>query len=140
VVAAPAEMTPARITPWPPEPENRVCYRPPISLPPRLFLFLQTLDHREVGIGNLRSLSLVENPRGKLAGGLFGRELFEGRSGKRRILHPQKHVRGAPELVPAPVGRGTGVDDLEQRQSLVFNGADDQPVEGRDGGRRPPPP
>src|SRR3990172_8119112 len=138
MVAAPAKMTPARFNPWPPEPENRISYRPLISLPPRLFLFLQALDHREVGIGKLRSLSLVENPRGKLAGGLFGRGLFEGRSGKRRILHPYKHVLGAPELVPAPVGRGTGVDDLEHRQPLLFHGADDQPVEGRDVVRRPP--
>src|SRR4030065_207932 len=115
MVAASAKMTPARINPWPPEPENRISYRPLISLPPRLFLFLQALDHREVGIGKLRSLSLVENPRGKLAGVLFGRELFEGRIGKRRILHPQKHVRGPPALVPAPGGRGTGVDDLAQR-------------------------
>src|SRR3990172_2864276 len=62
MVAASAKMTPARINPWPPEPENRISYRPLISLPPRLFLFLQALDHREVGIGKLRSLSLVENP------------------------------------------------------------------------------
>src|SRR4030042_6133697 len=128
MVAASAKMTPARINPWPPEPENRISYRPLIVSGPLLFLFHQALHHAVVGIAVLRRLLLEENARGELARRLFRGELAERRDRQEVVLHPQKHVRGAPELVPAPVGRGTGVDDLEPRQPLVFVGADNQLV------------
>src|SRR5512135_263398 len=107
IVAASAKMTPARINPCPPEPENRISYRPLIPLRPPLFLLLQPRDHSVVGLAVLwEPLFLIENAHGELPERLLRRQLVECHGGDEGVLHPQEHVRRALELVPAPVRGG----------------------------------
>src|SRR5512140_3794241 len=130
IVAASAKMTPARINPCPPEPENRISYRPLIPLRPPLFLLLQPRDHPVVGLAVFgEPLLLVENAHGEPPGGLLRRQLVERDGRYEGVLHPEEHVRRALELVPPPVRCGTGVHDLDHGEPLVLHRLDDQPVQ-----------
>src|SRR5512141_27595 len=130
MVAASAKMTPARINPCPPEPENRISYRPLIPLRPPLFLLLQPRDHPVVGLAVFgEPLLLVENAHGELPGGLLRRQLVERDGRYEGVLHPEEHVRRALELVPAAVRGGAGVDDLDHGEPLVLHRLDDQLVQ-----------
>src|SRR5512141_424482 len=132
LVAASAKMTPARINPCPPEPENRISYRPLIPLRPPLFLLLQPLDEAVVGLAVLgEPLLLVENAHGELPDRLLRRQLVERDGRDEGVLHPQEHVRRALELVPATVRGGACVDDLDHGEALVLYRIDDQPVQPR---------
>src|SRR5512143_1505176 len=129
IVAASAKMTPARINPCPPEPENRISYRPLIPLRPPLFL-LQPRDQPVIGLAVLgEPLLLVENAHGELPDRLLRRQLVERDGGDEGVLHPQEHIRRALELVPPPVRGGAGVDDLHHGEPLVLHRFDDQLVE-----------
>jgi len=60
-----------------------------------------------------------------------GGSLFERHRRDEGVLHPQKHVRGALELVPTPVPLSGTRDDLDHGEPLVLDRVDDEPVQTR---------
>src|SRR5512141_58759 len=61
MVAASAKLTPARIRPCPPDPENRISYRSLIALGPPLFRFLHARDQPLVRLAIFGRLPLEQH-------------------------------------------------------------------------------